>query len=76
MFGVYPMATTKDIRLGRVRDPRRKGIGFTRGNLVPLKGHLRSNVEFEANMYLLDNDVVEYYMDKGEPVVVRKVKKR
>lgn len=70
------MATTKDIRLGRVRDPRRKGTGFTRGNLAPVKGHFKGAIEFEANMHLLDNDVVEYYMDKGEPVVVRKVKKR
>lgn len=70
------MATTKDIRIGRVRAVRSKGITFSRGHLVPIKGHLRSNVEFEANMRLLDNDVVEYYMDKGEPVVVRKVKKR
>ena len=70
------MPVKKDIRIGRVRDPISKGITFTRGHLVPIKGHLRSNVEFEANMRLLDNDVVEYYMDKGEPVVVRKVKRK
>ncbi|MDO8642078.1 MAG: hypothetical protein Q7R76_00605 [Candidatus Woesearchaeota archaeon] len=68
------MADKKQIMLARVHHASHKGITSTRGFLAPVKGKFKSNLQFEANMNLSTNDVVEFYMEKGEPIVVRKVK--
>ena len=70
------MADKKQLFTARVHTPQHKGMTATRGFLNPVTGKFRKNLEFHADMFLDTNDVVEYYMEKGEPIVVRKLKKQ
>ena len=70
------MTSKKQLFTARVHTPQHKGMTSTRGFLKPVHGKFRKNLEFHADQFLDTNDLVEYYMEKGEPIVTRKLKKQ
>ena len=70
------MPPKRELKTGRVRRPSHKGVKHTRGFLAPVRGRFRTNLKFEAPLHLEIDDIVEYYMDHGEPIIVRKKRRR